>query len=82
MMQTKETLPKPCRILRAMGKYKQELFCGFPLGRGGCFSTFEKEELDSGRGGALVSLLDFSLELHDEVGDRGKKVPVYTRRIW
>lgn len=82
MIQTKEKLPKPCRILRALGKCTREPSCAFPIGKNGCFTAFEREESESGRGGTLVSLLDFTLELHDEVGDGGKKVPVYDRRTW
>ena len=79
MIGSHETLPKPCRQLRAMGKCPQsDAKCEYPLGRRTkCFAVFEKAE------GSVVSLLDMALELHDEVSDDGKqKVPVFAKRVW
>ncbi len=72
-------LPKPCRALRALGKcVSPDAACGFPLGRKTkCFAEFENDE------GSVVSLLDMTLELRDEVSDDGKrKVPVFAKRLW
>ncbi len=82
MAQKNELFPKPCRVLRALGKCTQDKACEFPIGQRGCFLAFEREASEAGRATSLVSLLDFTLQLHDHVGEGGKKVPVFTRRSW
>lgn len=72
-------LPKPCRVLRALGKCASpDVRCGFPLGRKTkCFAGYEQDE------GSVVHLLDMTLKLHDETSDDGRqKVPTFEHRSW
>ncbi len=78
-----ERFPKPCRILRRLGRCKREQACGFPLGLTGCFSEYENETRTGGcRTPALVEMLDMTTELHEQRLDNGKKVQVFDHRVW
>lgn len=79
MTGTHEKLPKPCRVLRALGKCTNtDGLCEYPLGRRTkCFAAYEKDDR------SVAHLLDMTLELRDEISDDGKvKVPVFSQRSW
>jgi|GEM_PF-925577 len=75
-----EALPKPCRILKRLGRCDRETICEYPLGLRGCFTAYERES-DSG-GPPLVEMLDMTTDLHEETNELGKKVQVFGRRVW
>ncbi len=75
-----ERLPKPCRILKRLGRCTREKPCEFPLGLDGCFTAYE-QEADSAKP-ALVEMLDMTTDLHEETNEYGKKVQVFGRRVW
>ena len=83
MAQNKESLPKPCRILRSLGRCEREHPCVYPLGLSGCFDRYD-EDVSEGkvRGPRIVSMLDLSLELREEKDENGRRVSMFARRQW
>ena len=83
MAQNKESLPKPCRILRSLGRCEREHPCVYPLGLSGCFDRYDEDVRDGALHGLrIVSMLDLFLELREEKNEQGTRVSVFTRRQW